>query len=160
MNEPLNYQGGTTSMYLDAADAADILNQGLGTFLNERNIASMAYDHNTDQPVYPSQVIQRASQFVDAAAWHCYAYLANYSVLEDFHYAYPDRPQFLTECASYLPRAGSVDWQVANAFMPPLQHGASGANMWVLATDPDYGPHSPYGGCAGCEGAVCDTLVV
>lgn len=60
----------------------------------------------------------------------------------------------MTECSSYLPQTGTVDWQVVNAFMPAIQHGASGANMWVLATNPEYGPHSPYGGCAGCEGAI------
>ncbi|CAK4033451.1 glycoside hydrolase family 30 [Lecanosticta acicola] len=153
-NEPLNYQGGTTAMYLDPADAAAILNHGLGALLNDRNIALFAYDHNTDQTAYPMVMIQRAPKYVDAAAWHCYAYLANYSVMDDFYYAYPDKPQFMTECSSYLPKTGSIDWQVANAFMPSIQHGGSGANMWVLATDPDYGPHSPYGGCAGCQGAV------
>jgi glucosylceramidase len=26
--------------------------------------------------------------------------------------------------------------------------------MWVMATDPNYGPHSPYGGCDGCLGSI------
>lgn len=141
-------------MHLDPADAAAILNHGLGPVLKQNNVALLAYDHNTDQTAYPMVMIQRAPKYVDAAAWHCYAYLANYSVLEDFHYAYPEKPQFMTECSSYLPKTGSIDWQVTNAFMPSIQRGASGANMWVMATDPDYGPHSPYGGCAGCQGAV------
>lgn len=46
MNEPLNYQGGTTTMYLEAADAAAILEQGLGSILKERGVIVMAYDHS------------------------------------------------------------------------------------------------------------------
>lgn len=49
-NEPLNYQGGYPCMYLDAADEAQILLQGLGGALHERGAIYMAYDHNTDQP--------------------------------------------------------------------------------------------------------------
>ena len=45
-------------MYLDAADEATIINQGLGAALKERGILFMAYDHNTDQPVYPYRVLQ------------------------------------------------------------------------------------------------------
>lgn len=154
MNEPLNYKGGYPCMYLDSTDGAEILNRGLGSALKARNTALLAYDHNTDQPIYPSQMVQRATPYVEAAAWHCYAYLANYSVMDDFHFAYPGTPQFMTECSNYLPQTAALNWQVANAFMPAVQHGGAGASMWVMATDPDFGPHSPYGGCAGCQGAV------
>lgn len=154
MNEPLNYQGGYPCMFLDASDAAAILNRGLGSALAERNVALMAYDHNTDQAVYPSQVIQRAPGLVQAAAWHCYAYLANYTVMADFAQAYPTTPQFMTECSTYLPTTLGLNWGVANAFLPSVKYGGSGGTMWVMATDPDFGPHAPYGGCAGCQGAI------
>lgn len=74
--------------------------------------------------------------------------------MEDWHYAYPDRPQFMTECSTYLPQSGTYNFGVAQNFMSPVRHGASGGSMWVMATDPDYGPHSPYGGCAGCLGSI------
>ncbi|KXT17213.1 hypothetical protein AC579_322 [Pseudocercospora musae] len=154
MNEPLNYQGGYPCMFLDAADAADILNAGLGAALQERNVSLLAYDHNTDQAAYPMRVIQRAPGFVHGAAWHCYAYLANYTVLEDFHEAFPNTPQFLTECSNYRPRAGALNWAVADAFMLPTQFGSSGSTMWVMATDANYGPHAPWGGCDACSGAI------
>lgn len=83
-------------MYLDAVDAATILNQGLGDALRERGVAVLAYDHNTDQPVYPYRVKQGAKDYVDAVAWHCYASpLANYTVLSDMAYAYPGILQFM-----------------------------------------------------------------
>lgn len=74
--------------------------------------------------------------------------------MEDWHYAYPDRPQFMTECSTYLPEAGTYNFGVVQNFMGPVRHGASGASMWVMATNPDFGPHSPYGGCAGCLGSI------
>lgn len=171
-NEPLNYQGGYPCMYLDAADEAQILLQGLGGALHERGAIYMAYDHNTDQPgtketcpvhlcstvsndrlVYPNRVKQGARDLVDAVAWHCYqSPYPNYTVIEDFNHAWPGTPQFMTECTNYLP--SGVNFQVAQSFFPPVMHGASGAAMWVMATNPEYGPHSPYGGCAGCEGSI------
>ncbi|KAK0991135.1 hypothetical protein LTR54_011924 [Friedmanniomyces endolithicus] len=190
-NEPLNYQGGYPCMYLDAADEATIINQGLGASLKERGILFMAYDHNTDQPVYPYRVLQGAPGMVPAVACHCYQGPApNYTVLNDISRLYPGTLQFMTECSNYLPGAGSVNFEVAQNFIPPVQHGASGASMWgtfptffyylllfgkavllstllakrrlldiyrlysVLATNPDFGPHSPYGGCAGCLGSI------
>jgi len=38
-------------MYLDAADEANILLNGLGDAMHERGVINLAYDHNTDQPV-------------------------------------------------------------------------------------------------------------
>jgi glucan endo-1,6-beta-glucosidase len=155
MNEPLNSQGGYPCMFLDAADEAAILSCGLGDEMQKRGVKVMAYDHNTDQPMYPMRVVQGAPDYTDMAAWHCYqGPVANYSVIQDFHYAYPDKLQFMTECSNYLPEVGVDNWSVAQNFIPPVRYGASGATMWVMATDPDYGPHSPYGGCAGCLGSI------
>nr|POE65927.1 endo-1,6-beta-d-glucanase bgn16.3 [Quercus suber] len=139
-NEPLNYQGGYPCMYLDADDAAALVTNGLGDAMKERGVKIIAYDHNTDQ------------KDIGASGWHCYASPANYSVLDDFHYAFPEVPQFLTECSSYLPYDFSL--YLAQNFLVTTQHGSSGGAFWVMATDPDFGPHSPYGGCAGCLGAI------
>ncbi|KAK3109589.1 hypothetical protein LTR53_016994, partial [Teratosphaeriaceae sp. CCFEE 6253] len=128
-NEPLNYQGGYPCMYLDAADEAAILNAGLGVALRERGVLFMAYDHNTDQPVYPYRVLQGAPGYVPAVAWHCYQGPApTYTVLNDIARLYPGTLQFMTECSNYLPAAGSVNFLVAQNFIPPVQHGASGGS--------------------------------
>jgi len=142
-------------MFLDPADEAAILSKGLGDALQDRGVIAMAYDHNTDQPAYPVRVIEGAPGHVQAAAWHCYETpTPNYSVLEDLHYAYPDLLQFMTECTTYRPSPGTLDFGVAKNFISSVQHGASGASMWVMGTDPNYGPHSPYGGCDGCLGSI------
>lgn len=107
----------------------------------------------TGHLVYPNRVKQGARDLVDAVAWHCYqSPYPNYTVIEDFNHAWPGTPQFMTECTNYLP--SGVNFQVAQSFFPPVMHGASGAAMWVMATNPEYGPHSPYGGCDGCEGSI------
>ena len=155
MNEPLNYQGGYPCMYLESGDEAALIAQGLGAAMHERGVRVMAYDHNTDQPVYPYRVVQRGGGYVDAAAWHCYASpVANYSVMDDFHYQYPEMLQFMTECSNYKPQAGAPNFEVATSFIPPVQNWASGASMWVMGTDTGYGPHSAYGGCDGCSGSI------
>ena len=154
MNEPLNNQGGYPTMYLDAVDEANLISQALGPLMKDRDVGIWAYDHNTDQPMYPQRVVEGGAGYVQAAAWHCYASPANYSVLDDFHYGNPEMLQFMTECSNYKPQAGTYNFNVANAFMPPVQHWASGASMWVMATDEMYGPHSPFGGCDGCSGSI------
>ena len=155
MNEPLNSQGGYPCMFLDATDEAAILAHGLGKAMHKRGVKVMAYDHNTDQPMYPMRVVQGAPEYTDMAAWHCYqSPVANYSVIEDFSHVYPEKLQFMTECSNYLPETGSINFAVASNFMAPVRYGASGASMWVMATDPDFGPHSPYGGCDGCLGSI------
>ncbi|PBP17600.1 glycoside hydrolase family 30 protein [Diplocarpon rosae] len=162
-NEPLNSQGGYPCMQMGPDDAARILNTGLGDAMKERGVKVIAYDHNTDQPFYPARVIQgTANGTIDGAAWHCYAGNLNYTVLEHFHQAFPSIPQFMTECSSYLPSDASI-W-MAQQFLPAVQSGASGdrpTEPWltssffrVLGTDPDYGPHSPWGGCEGCVGSI------
>ena len=142
-------------MYLDAVDQAALIAQGVGQAMRARGVKVMAYDHNTDQPMYPMRVMQGAPGLVDAAAWHCYqGPAANYTVLEDWHYAYPDTLQFMTECSNYNPKNGAFNWKVAQNFLNPVKYGASGASMWVMATDPKYGPHSIYGGCDLCSGSI------
>ncbi|KAI7497731.1 hypothetical protein KC367_g5648 [Hortaea werneckii] len=151
-NEPLNYIGGTTTMYLDAVDEANMLLRGLGGLMHQRDVKFMAYDHNTDQPVYPARVLQGAgTDNVDAIAWHCYqGPVADYAVLDDLHLFSPKTVQFMTECSNTGATAGSTNYWVAQNFIPAVQHGASGASMWVMATNENFGPRSPYGGCETC----------
>ncbi|OZJ06586.1 hypothetical protein BZG36_00626 [Bifiguratus adelaidae] len=153
-NEPLNYQGGYPCMYLEAADEASLINNGLGEEMKKRGVGIWAYDHNTDQSAYPQRVITGAPGQVQAAAWHCYASPANYTVMSDFHDNNPDIPQFMTECADGSWSSGPHNFVVASNFMEPVTNWGSGAAMWVMATNASYGPHCPYGGCGSCIGSV------
>jgi glucosylceramidase len=155
MNEPLNYQGGYPCMLLRAEDEVNLINGALGTLMRERDVDIWAFDHNTDATDYPYQVLESAHDNVQAIAWHCYALPgSDYSVMADFRRDYPDIPQFMTECANYKPQPGTWNFQVAKSFMLSIANGASGATMWVMATDPYYGPHTPLAGCDGCLGSI------
>ncbi|KUJ23678.1 glycoside hydrolase, partial [Mollisia scopiformis] len=155
MNEPLNSQGGYPCMYLGAEDEANLIVDALGSLMKERDVEIWAFDHNTDASFYPYQVLEKAQEYVQAVAWHCYALPApDYSVLAEFRRRYPHIPQFMTECANYKPQAGTFNFQVAENFMLSIKNGASGATMWVMATDSYYGPHTPLAGCDGCLGSI------
>lgn len=177
MNEPLNYQGAYPCMFLDPVDATSLISQGLGEAMQDREVIIMAYvglltSSAPEQiptgpifigPQYRPAGISCSSHpgtggeggLTGAAAWHCYASpVANYSVMGDFHSAFPNTLQFKTEFSNYLPQSGTWNFDVASNFIPPVPHGVPAAAVWVMATDQNYGPHSPYGGCAGCQGSV------
>jgi O-glycosyl hydrolase len=59
-------------MYLDPKAAAQMLKAGLGKAMRDRDVLVIAYDHNTDQQIYPARMIQGAEEHIDAVGWHCY----------------------------------------------------------------------------------------
>lgn len=104
---------------------------------------------------YPQTVLDKASQYVPAVAWHCYASNTDWATLTDFHNKNPNTLQYMTECWT-SPQTG---WSAAADFtMGPLQNWASGALAWTLGSDTTYGPHLSSGGCDTCRGLfVVDT---
>jgi glucosylceramidase len=142
-------------MLLRAEDEANMINGLFGSLMNERAVEIWAFDHNTDLPFYPYKVLESAEDKVQAVAWHCYAFPGpDYSVMAELRERYPHIPQFMTECANYKPKPGTYNFQVAKNFMLSIQNGASGATMWVMATNSYYGPHTPLAGCDGCLGSI------
>ncbi|CAJ2504656.1 Uu.00g120500.m01.CDS01 [Anthostomella pinea] len=155
-NEPLNNQGGgQISMYQAADEAGSVTQNYVGPALRAAGFETeiWAYDHNTDQPAYPRTVIDTAGEYVQAAAWHCYATDLDWTVLTDFKNDYPDKAQYMTECWT----APSTPWyQSSSNTIGPLQNWAEGSMMWTLGTwteaaDGTFGPYIP-GGCNTCRG--------
>lgn len=96
-------------------------------------------------------MLDEASSYVPAVAWHCYANPLDWSVLTDFHNANPNTLQYMTECWT----SPTTSWsQAADFTMGPLQNWASGAIAWNLGSDTSYGPHLSSGGCTTCRGLV------
>ncbi|KAJ4418764.1 Endo-1,6-beta-D-glucanase neg1 [Gnomoniopsis sp. IMI 355080] len=152
-NEPLYSTDGYPTMYVYADESGDIISQNVGPALQNAGLSTKvwAYDHNTDVPDYPETVLEEASSYVPAVAWHCYADPLNWTVLTDFHTAHPDKLQYMTECWT----SPSTTWsQAADFTMGPLQNWASGAMAWTLGSDTSYGPHLSSGGCTTCRGLV------
>ncbi|KAI0888524.1 glycoside hydrolase family 30 protein [Annulohypoxylon maeteangense] len=155
-NEPLNSQGnGHITMLQKADEAARVTRDYIGPALRGAGLNTQiwAYDHNTDTPSYPQTVIDVASEYVQATAWHCYASNLDWTVLTDFHNANPRKSQYMTECWT-SPR---TSWyQSSKNTVGPLQNWAEGSLMWTLGTwteasDGTFGPYIP-GGCSTCRG--------
>jgi glucosylceramidase len=97
-------------------------------------------------------VLNTASQYVNAVAWHCYAPNNDWRVLTDFHNSNPSVDQYMTECWTSTQTGWS---QAADFTMGPLQNWAKGALAWTLGTDNAQGPHlSGSGPCTTCRGLV------
>lgn len=96
-------------------------------------------------------MINKAGQYVDTVAWHCYATNLDWTVLSNFKQSNPNVQQYMTEC--WTPSTGS--WhQAADFTMGPLQNWASGVAAWTLGSDAQDGPHLSSGGCGSCTGLV------
>ncbi|KAI1802077.1 glycoside hydrolase family 30 protein [Daldinia bambusicola] len=155
-NEPLNNQGGGhVTMYQTADEAAKVTHDFVGPALRAAGLNTQiwAYDHNTDTPSYPQTVIDGAGEYIQAAAWHCYAGDLDWNVLSDFHNANPGKSQYMTECWT----SPQTSWyQSSKNTVGPLQNWAEGSLMWTLGTwteaaDGTFGPYIE-GGCATCRG--------
>jgi glucosylceramidase len=152
-NEPLNSQAGYPTMYMFSYEQGDLIQNYVAPALKNAGLSTKiwAYDHNTDVPDYPEQVIGIAGSNVAAVAWHCYASSLDWTVLTNFHNQYPNTPQYMTEC--WTPSTGA--WNQAASFtMGPLQNWASGVAAWTLGTTAQDGPHLSSGGCGTCTGLV------
>ncbi|KAI0173087.1 glycoside hydrolase family 30 protein [Hypoxylon sp. FL1284] len=135
-NEPLNSQGnGHVTMYQSADEATSVTHDHIGPALRGANLDTQiwAYDHNTDTPSYPQEVIDGAG--------------------DDFHNANPDKSQYMTECWT----SPQTSWyQSSKNTVGPLQNWAEGSLMWTLGTwteasDGTFGPYIE-GGCSTCRG--------
>ncbi|KAI1436260.1 glycoside hydrolase family 30 protein [Xylaria sp. CBS 124048] len=155
-NEPLNNQGnGDPTMFQAATEAVTVTQEFIGPALRAAGFDTQiwAYDHNTDQPSYPTTVMQGASEYVDATAWHCYATDLDWTVLTAFHNSFPDKHQYMTECWT----SPQTSWyQTSKMSIGPLQNWAEGTLAWTLGTwtqgsDGNFGPFIP-GGCGACRG--------
>jgi glucosylceramidase len=89
-----------------------------------------AYDHNTDQPEYPQQVIDASNGTVSTVAWHCYTDNP-WPPLTAFHNANPRVKQYMTECWLHL-ATGEGFFELPGFVSGPIQNFASGAMAWTL----------------------------
>ncbi|KFY05345.1 hypothetical protein O988_00081 [Pseudogymnoascus sp. VKM F-3808] len=162
-NEPLNNNTGMPTMVVQPDESGQIIRDYVGPALQRAGLKTeiWAYDHNTDRPDYPQAVMDIAPQFVNTAAWHCYANPIDWTVLTDFYNTnshIKGFKQFQTECWTSNIYTG---WnQVPDFVMGPMQNYAEGSLAWTLATDTNNGPclDTP-GACCTCTGlVVVDTV--
>lgn len=155
-NEPLNPDN-NPSMVMQAADEAAFIGGFLGPALKAAGLDTkiIVYDHNCDRPDYPLAVLgdRAAASFSDGAAFHLYA--GSIGALSQIHDAFPGKNVYFTE--QYTGGPGNfpadLDWHVKNLIIGATRNWSRNVLEWNLASDPNYGPHTP-GGCSNCMGAL------
>lgn len=151
-NEPLHSSDPEWTTAVPAATAVTLTNK-LGPALKAAKLSTeiWAYDHNTDQPAYPSQVLQQAGDFVDTVAWHCYVDKINWTDLAVFRENHPGVKQYMTECWLHLQDEGF--FELPDFVTGPMQNYANGALAWTLGGSTKYDVSWP-SGCGPCSGLI------
>lgn len=158
-NEPGNGNAMPT-MIMSASDETTFIANYLGPALAQNGLSTQiwAYDHNWDNPSYPSTVLSNstAASYVSGIAWHCYAGAA--SAMTTFHNSYPGKDTYETECSggtwegSNWPNGFQNTVELA---INSVRNWARGVQRWSLALDPNGNPHvNSSGSCSTCRGVV------
>lgn len=155
-NEPLNPTN-TPSMLMVSADEDSFVKNNLGPAFQAAGITTkiIVYDHNADHPEYATSILadNAASTYIDGSAFHLYA--GDISALSLVHSAYPNKKIYFTEQATINGDNFGDDllWHVGNLVIGAPRNWSRTVLEWVLATDPNNGPHT-VGGCPTCMGAL------
>ncbi|KAK1237301.1 hypothetical protein MKX08_002926 [Trichoderma sp. CBMAI-0020] len=156
-NEPLNNKDDMPTMLVQQDESGALIRDKVGPALRAAGLSTQvwAWDHNQDVYSYPQTVMNMAGQYVQAAAWHCYAgnNPSNWTPLTQFHNEFPGKEQYMTECWTAV---GTTDWVHSSSFnMFPLQNWANGVIAWTLGSYTGGGPALSGGGnCHQCTGLV------
>lgn len=158
-NEPGNNNRMPT-MPMSASDETTFIANNLGPTLAQNGLSTkiLGYDHNWDNPGYPTTILNNstAASYVSGTAWHCYG--GDASTMTTFHNSYPAKDTYETECSGGT-------WEGSNwpsGFKSTVELGinsarnwAKGVLRWSLALDPNGNPHvnSP-DSCSTCRGIV------
>ena len=155
-NEP-QHGGNNPSMVMSSSQQADFIKNHLGPAFQAAaiNARIIVWDHNCDNPQYPSNILNDAAArpFVDGSAFHLYA--GDISALSLVHDAHPDKNVYFTEQWTSAAGAfeGDFKWHLKNVIIGSMRNWSKIALEWNLANDPTYGPHT-IGGCTECKGAL------
>lgn len=155
-NEPLNAYN-TPAMLMVADDENKFIKENLGPAFKAAGITTkiIVYDHNADHPEYATSILADpvTSTYVDGSAFHLYG--GNINALGPVHTAYPDKNIYFTEQATFQGDnyGTAMTWHVSNLLVGAIRNWSRNVLEWVLATDPNNGPHTN-GGCSTCLGAI------
>jgi glucosylceramidase len=155
-NEPLNPDN-TPAMKMVSTDENKFIKENLGPAFKTAGITTkiIVYDHNADHPEYATDILADnvTNKFVDGSAFHLYG--GNINSIGPVHTAYPDKNLYFTEQATFKgdDYGAAMTWHVSNLIIGATRNWCRNVLEWVLATDPNYGPHTN-GGCGTCLGAV------
>jgi glucosylceramidase len=114
------------------------------------------WDHNWDEPEYPSVVLQdpEARRYATGTAFHCYS--GQPEAMSIVHDSHPDKGMYMTECSSGFwgppDFGGSLIENVKTLIIRGTRNWAQAIVKWNLVLDENDGPHT--GGCTNCTGVA------
>jgi glucosylceramidase len=157
-NEPLNPKN-TPSMAMFAPEENRFIADDLGPAFAKAGIHTgiQVYDHNPDVPSYPLSILADpvANKYVEGTAFHLYGGAAD--TFTRLHRLYPRKDLFMTEQSiTENPNSSTLDIAepVDRVLIGATRNWSRNVLLWNLAADPEAGPHTDNGGCAGCWGAL------
>lgn len=155
-NEPENPKN-EPSLDMTAEEQKDFIKNHLGPAFKKESIGTkiVIFDHNCDHPEYPLSILQdsEAKKYIDGSAFHLYA--GEPEAMTKVHEAHPDKNIYFTEqwTSAKGQFGGDVAWATKNLTIGATRNWAKTVLQWNLATDENWGPHTP-GGCTECLGAL------
>lgn len=155
-NEPLN-PGNNPSMYMSSQMQANFIKNALGPVFQKLQLQTkiVVYDHNCDHPEYAIELLNdpEVRKYVNGSAFHLYD--GNITAMSKVKLAHPDKDLYFTEqwTGARGDFATEFMWHMKNVIIGSVNNHAKAAIEWNLASDENYGPHTP-GGCTECLGAV------
>ena len=156
-NEPHYEPGSYHGMWMDPADQIKLVKQ-MGPAFQNNSISTkiIVWDHNWDEPDFPTNVLNDATArpYIDGVAWHHYG--GSVSAQTTVHNAYPTKGAYFTEGSDGTWNDGGFDSDLIRngGFMvETIQNWAKTVIKWNLALDQNNGPKIS-GGCDTCYGVV------
>jgi len=157
-NEPL-HDGNTPSMLMPVPEAANFIKNYLGPAFNVAGIDTkiILYDHNCDVPEYPITLLNDpdVARYVDGSGFHLYG--GNIEALTTVHNAHPDKNLYFTEqmvIESASEPTINIGVPVRRLIIGATRNWSRNVILWNLAADSSNKPHTDYGGCPMCQGAI------
>src|SRR5260370_5691712 len=156
-NEPLYQPVGYPGMSFPAAQEATFIANYLAPAFAQNHIATkiLGYDHNWDQPSYPTTLLSdpNTNAALGGTAWHCYA--GQTGVQTQGHEAYPAKDTYETECSGGQWELNNGLPGTTNLLISATRNWSKSVGRWGLALDPNGEPNVVTGAaCAQCRGIV------
>ncbi|GCE08256.1 hypothetical protein [Dictyobacter aurantiacus] len=102
---------GYPGMSFPASDETNFIKNNLGPTFAQNGITTkiLGYDHNWDQPGYPTIILSdaSASSYTAGTAWHCYG--GTVDAQTTVHNSFPNKDAWETECSGGT-------WENSNGF--------------------------------------------
>jgi glucosylceramidase len=156
-NEPLNVPVGYPGMSFPADQEATFIANYLAPAFTANHITTkiLGYDHNWDQPAYPTTLLSDASTNAALAgtAWHCYA--GAVEAQTQVYNAYPEKDVYETECSGGQWEENNGLPGTTNLLISATRNWSKSVVRWGMALDPNGEPNLGTGSaCSQCRGVV------